>query len=166
MARSLALTGAILTVLAAISSIIALLYSAGVLRPSPPPAPGPHDFAYVWDGYESPDSNHPFPTKVRLIISRHDIHDIHDTLLDVKVFDEAANSPQAGLPTTPTEIARGTVVAGQVKLFASQEVNGKVTSDDEWVLTLPSPNTLHFTHHAHFALGGADSDTDGDLHPL
>jgi hypothetical protein len=164
MARTLALSGAILTALAAISSIVALLYSAGVLHSASPSTPGPQDYAYTWEGYESPDSHHLIPTQVRLVISRPVTSDIRDTRITVNVFSEAENSPQTGLPTKATEIATGTVVEGHVKLFASQEVNGTVITNDEWVLTLPNPNTLHFTHHTQFVSGGADSDTEGDLH--
>jgi hypothetical protein len=164
--RALSRSGAFLAALAAISSILALLYSAGVLHTAPPPptpTPGAQDFAGVWDGYESADFNHPFPTKIQLLISKQGI------LVNVKVWAEAANAPQAGLPLAPTETATGTAVAGQVKLVASQEVGGMTITLDQWVLTLPASNTLHFTHHTHFALGaasGTDSDTDGDLHPL
>jgi hypothetical protein len=178
--------GGVLGVLAAIAGIISLLYTAHVFNPPPPdptatpfptatstpiifptlvPTPTPFvptaaDFVGQWDGFESPSAVDKAPTLIRIVVTQ------QGDLLQADFYLQTGGQ----LPSTPSDSATSTLSGGQVTFFVTVYYSGgdQVFSDEQWVLSLPNPGQLHFTHHTHyepaFAAGRPDTDTDGDLH--
>ena len=160
--------GAVLGVLAAIATIIGTIY---IIQGPPPPPPTPTPtlaptstlapptvtpfvvtaakFVGQWDGVESSNGIHQAPTLIRLVISQ------QGDILTVRIFSQLGGV----IPSQPQQSGTGSVSGGQVTLYT----NGAPV--DQWVLSLPDPATLHFTHHTHFPSGNPpDTDTSGDLH--
>jgi predicted secreted protein len=122
-----------------------------------PFVPSADKFVGQWDGHEASNSIHQTPTLIRMVITQ------QGDLLQVGIYSQVGGQ----LPSSPQDTATGTVSGGQVTLFYTETINGAPFTSNEWILSLPNPGTLHFTHHTHYLQSGdtrPDTDTSGDLH--
>jgi hypothetical protein len=183
--KGLVRLGAAIGALAAIAGIISLLYTAGILQPSAPdptptplPTPTPTpiafptpiptpttfvpsaaNFAGQWEGLEGSNSIHQAPVAMKMVITQ------QGDVLQIDIY--AGNAP-GDYPASPQDSGSGTVSGGQVTIYTTEMSGDQAFAENQWVLSLPSPGTLHFTQHKHyepaFAEGRSDWDASGDLH--
>jgi hypothetical protein len=161
--RALELSGGLLTALAAISSILALLFAAGVWTPLSHPSyiPTARDFTGVWVGFASPTRNHPSAVPIQLLIQG-----------DVSKFGQVLQihiylAENEDTPSTSQEDAQGIVTDGHVILFPTAKPGVEHMALGKWTLTLPDPKILHFVRDTTFDPNDPnDTNSDGDLHQL
>jgi hypothetical protein len=115
-------------------------------------------FVGQWDGLESSTVVDQAPTLIRIVVAQ------QGDILQVDIYAQTGGQ----IPSTPSYSATGTLSGGQVALYTKSYLpDGSLFTSDQWVLTLPDPGTLHFTHHSHYEEPGdtrPDTDSSGDLH--
>jgi hypothetical protein len=161
--RALTLSGGGLTALAAISSILALLFAAGVWTPLSHQShvPTARDFTGVWVGLASPTRNHPTTVPIQLLIQGDD--NKFGQVLQVHIY--LAENEET--PSTSQEDAQGIVTDGHVILFPTAKPGVEHIALGKWILTLPDLKILHFVRDTTFDPNDPnDTNSDGDLHRL
>jgi hypothetical protein len=114
------------------------------------------DFAGTWNGMESANIIHQTPTLIRIGITQ------SGAQANVSIYQQLGGV----IPSSPQSMGTATITNGTVTLDLTETINGQPFTSNHWVLSFPTPGTLHFTHHTHYLQPGdtrPDTDTTGDL---
>lgn len=144
------------------------------------------DFSGVWEGREAFVNNPTLSNLIRLVITQSGLTVNMAAYMQVSslpgplhpgtvvtpgtivIGPIGASSPiTSGLPANPQETGSGIIADSQVQFSITEILTGVPFTENQWTLTLPDPDTLHFEHHVHFVMPGdtrADQDLFGDLH--
>jgi hypothetical protein len=158
---ALNVSGGALTALAAISSILALLFAAGVWAPISHQqfTPTAGNFHGVWVGLASPTRNHPSAVPIQLLIQGDESK--FGPVLQVHIY--LAENEET--PSTPQEDAQGIFTDGHVILFPTAKPGVAHMALGKWILTMSDPKILHFVRDTTFDPSDPnDTNSDGDLH--
>jgi hypothetical protein len=122
------------------------------------------DFSGIWDGMESANQIHLVPTRIRISITQNFLQ------VNVSIFGEMGGGI---IPSTPQDVGSGHIdLSGTINSVVTTEYWGPSNTpfaQSTWILSLPTPDILHFEHYKHYLMPGdtrPDTHTNGDLHRI
>ena len=148
------------------------------------------DFSGVWDGREAFVNNPGLSDMIRLVITQSKLTVDMAAYMEVSSLSGPLHSgtvitPASGtvgsistsssiirvLPTNPQQTGSGVISGSQVQIMITELLGSaqEPFTQNDWTLTLPDPDTLHFTHHWRYLMPGdprSPADTFGDPHRL